>query len=167
MAEKKFKRVELPATEEERKRHATIRQTIVQEFPPVEAAGRPRAPPGIPARIRQAREAQGLTWYALAKRAGIPNANTVRDIEYGWDAQLSTVAAVAQALGLRLELMEIYDVHGNVWEWTSSQESSDRVIRGGGWNYQGEDCQASYRDWHEPGYADYYLGFRLLAVPVG
>lgn len=105
MAEKKFKRIVRPATAEERKRHATIRQTIVQEFPPAQGAGRPESPPGIPAQIRQAREAQGLTWYALAKLAGIPNANTVRDIEYGRDAQLSTVQAVAKALGLRLELV--------------------------------------------------------------
>ena len=106
MAEKRFKRIVRPATAEERERHASIRRTIVQEFPPVEGAGRPESPPGIPARIRQAREAQGLTWYALAKLAGIPNANTVRDIEYGRDAQLSTVQAVAHALGLRLELIE-------------------------------------------------------------
>jgi ribosome-binding protein aMBF1 (putative translation factor) len=106
MAEKKFKRIVRPATAEERERHAAIRQTVVQEFPPAKGAKRPESPPGIPARIRQAREAKGLTWYALAKRAGIPNANTVRDIEYGRDAQLSTVLAVAHALGLRLELTE-------------------------------------------------------------
>jgi hypothetical protein len=104
MAEKRFQRIVRPATAEERERHAAARQAVVQEFPPAEGAGRQEAPPGIPAQIRQAREAQGLTWYALAKRAGIPNANTVRDIEYGRDAQLSTVQAVAQALGLRLEL---------------------------------------------------------------
>jgi hypothetical protein len=106
MAEKQFKRIERPATPEERDRHAAIRKKIVEEFPPVEAAGRPESPPGIPAQIRQAREARGLTWYALAKLAGIPNANTVRDIEYGRDAQLSTVQAVATALGLRMELVE-------------------------------------------------------------
>lgn len=57
-------------------------------------------------RISAGCEAQGLTWYALAKLAGIPNPNTVRDIEYGRDAQLSNVQAVAKALGLRLELVE-------------------------------------------------------------
>jgi len=106
MAEKRFKRIERRATAEERERHAAIRQAVMQEFPPAEGAGRPEAPPGIPARIRQARESRGLTWYALAKLAGIPNANTVRDIEYGRDAQLSTVQAVARALGLRLDLTE-------------------------------------------------------------
>jgi hypothetical protein len=106
MAEKKIKRVVRPATAEERERHAAIRQATVREFPPAEGGGRLESPPGIPARIRQARAVRGLTWYALAKLAGIPNANTVRDIEYGRDAQLSTVQAVAQALGLRLDLME-------------------------------------------------------------
>jgi hypothetical protein len=106
MAEKRFKRIVRPATSEETERHATIRRSIVQEFPPVEDAARPESPPGIPSQIRQARQSRGLTWYALAKLAGIPNANTVRDIEYGRDAQLSTVQAVARALGLRLELLE-------------------------------------------------------------
>jgi hypothetical protein len=106
MSEKQFKRIERPATAEERERHAAARQAIMKEFPPAEGAGRPASPLGIPTQIRQAREAKGLTWYALAKLAGIPNANTIRDIEYGRDAQLSTVQAVARALGLRLELMQ-------------------------------------------------------------
>jgi hypothetical protein len=106
MAEKKFKRIVRPATTEERERHATMRQAIMQEFPPTKGSIRPEPPPGIPARIRQAREAKGLTRYALAKLAGIPNANTDRDIEYGRDTQLSTVQAVARALGLRLDLIE-------------------------------------------------------------
>jgi hypothetical protein len=106
VAERKFKRIERPATAEERQRHAAVREQIMQEFPPAEGTGRRESPPGLPTQIRQAREARGLTWYAVAKRAGIPNANTVRDIEYGRDAQLSTVQAVAKALGLRLELVE-------------------------------------------------------------
>jgi hypothetical protein len=61
MPEKRFKRIVRPATAEERQRHAAIRQTIVQEFPPAEEGGRPASPPGIPSRIRQVREARGLT----------------------------------------------------------------------------------------------------------
>jgi hypothetical protein len=105
MAEKKFKRVIRPATAEERKRHDEIREKVMREFPPSPRAGRRDSPPGIPAEIRRARESQGLTWYAVAKLAGIPNSNTVRDIEYGRDAQFSNVQAVAKALGLRLELV--------------------------------------------------------------
>jgi len=106
MTEKKFKRIVRPATAEERKRHAEIREKVIQEFPPSTGARRKESPPGIPAEIRRAREAKGLTWYAVAKLSGIPNPNTVRDIEYGRDAQLSNVQAVARALGLRLELVE-------------------------------------------------------------
>ena len=106
MTKKKIERVVRAATAEERQRHAALRQQVMQEFPPAEGAGRKTSPPGIPAQIRQAREARGLTWYAVAKLAGIPNPSTVRDIEYGRDAQLSNVQAVAKALGLRLELIE-------------------------------------------------------------
>jgi hypothetical protein len=106
MAKKEFKRITRPASDEERERHAQIRAKVLEEFPPVQGAGPIDSPPGLPAQIRAAREAKGLTWYAVAKLAGIPNPNTVRDIEYGRDAQLSNVKAVAHALGLRLELVE-------------------------------------------------------------
>ena len=56
---------------------------------------------------RQARESQGLTWYALAKRAGIANQATIRDIEQGKDVRLSNLQTVAAALGLELELIEV------------------------------------------------------------
>jgi len=105
MAQKKFQRILRSATAEERQRHAEIRRKVQQEFPPAPDARRQEAPPGIPAQIRRAREAQGLTWYAVAKLAGIPNPNTVRDIEYGRDAKLSNVQSVAKVLGLRLELV--------------------------------------------------------------
>jgi hypothetical protein len=106
MEKKEFKRILRPTTAEERQRHAEIRAKVMEEFPPAQSAGRMDSPPGLPAQIRAAREAKGLTWYAVAKLAGIPNSSTVRDIEYGRDAQLSNVKAVAQVLGLRLELVE-------------------------------------------------------------
>lgn len=106
MTEKHFERIIRPATAEERKRHAEIRTKVMQEFPPSRDAVDKESPPGIPAQLRDAREAKGLTWYAVAKLAGIPNSSTVRDIEYGRDAQLSNVQAVAKVLGLRLELAE-------------------------------------------------------------
>ena len=59
---------------------------------------------GIGARLRESREAQGLTWYAVAKRANIPNSATVRDIECGRDVKLSSLEAVAMALGMQVSL---------------------------------------------------------------
>ncbi|HET6883111.1 MAG TPA: helix-turn-helix transcriptional regulator [Pirellulales bacterium] len=81
-----------------------VREKIRQEFPPREPPNLQAAASGIGARLREAREAQGLTWYAVAKRAGIPNPSTVRDIEYGRDTKLSSVQAIAAVLGLSLEL---------------------------------------------------------------
>jgi hypothetical protein len=89
----------------ERQRLDAIREKVRQEIPPRNPPRLQRATEGIAAEIRVAREAQGLTWYAVAKRAGIPNPNTVRDIEYGRDTKLSSVQAVAEALGLRLQLL--------------------------------------------------------------
>ncbi len=96
-----------PESAEEVKRLREIREKVRQEFPPRDPPRLRPATEGIGARIRAAREAQGLTWYALAKRARIPNPSTVRDIEYGRDTKLSSVQAVAEALGLRLELVEV------------------------------------------------------------
>jgi ribosome-binding protein aMBF1 (putative translation factor) len=103
---RRIRRSELKS-QEERKRLQEIREKVRQEFPP---RNPPRLRPvtkGVAAQIRAAREAQGLTWYAVAKRAGVPNPSTVRDIEYGRDTKLSSVQAVAESLGLRLELVEV------------------------------------------------------------
>ena len=106
MGKKKLKHVNRQITEEERERHAAVRAAAIQDIPPKQSASRKASPAGIPAQIRQAREARGLTWYALAKLAGIPNQGTIRDIEQGKDVRLSNLQAVADALGLKLELVE-------------------------------------------------------------
>jgi hypothetical protein len=93
-----------PVGSDEQARLQEIRETIRQEFPPLASPRLSPATSGIGLRLREAREAQGLTWYAVAKLAGIPNPSTVRDIEYGRDTKLSSVQAIAQALGLSLEL---------------------------------------------------------------
>ena len=96
-----------PQTQEERQRLQDIREKVQQEFPPRIPPRLSPATEGVAARIRAAREAQGLTWYAVAKQAGVSNPSTIRDIEYGRDTKLSSVQAVAEALGLRLELVEV------------------------------------------------------------
>jgi DNA-binding XRE family transcriptional regulator len=106
MNPKPLKHINRRLTDEERARHARIRAAAVQDIPPKAGTGPAPSPPGIPARIRRAREARGLTWYALAKAAGIPNQATIRDIERGKDVKLSNLQSVAAALGLQLELID-------------------------------------------------------------
>ena len=95
-----------PQSDEERQRLQEIRERVKQEFPPRDPPQLQPVAGGIGAQIRSAREAQGLTWYSLAEKAGLPNASIVRDIEYGRDVTLSNIEAVAAALGLKLELVE-------------------------------------------------------------
>jgi DNA-binding XRE family transcriptional regulator len=106
MSSKKLKHVERRLTDEDRARLVKIREAAVQDFPPKPGSGRLPLAPGILSRIRQAREAQSLTWYALAKLAGISDQATIRDIEQGKDVKLSDLDVVAGALGLKLELVE-------------------------------------------------------------
>lgn len=106
MAKKEItKRISREFSAEEKRKYQKIREQVMEEFPPVKRSRKP-SPPGIPSQIREAREARGLTWYALAKQAGIPNSNTVRDIEQGRDVKLTSLQAVAKVLGLSVELVE-------------------------------------------------------------
>ena len=106
MVKKKASRVFRRLTAEEKTRHAQIRDQAIKEFPPAKRKKQRPVRSGIGAELRRARKSQGLTYYAVAKQAGIPNSNTVKDVEYGRDARLSNIEAIAKVLGLKLELTE-------------------------------------------------------------
>ncbi len=57
----------------------------------------------------------------------------------------------------------LYDMNGNVFEWTNTADGEDRVIRGGSWFGSVSDCVYSYRFWNSPSSRSIDLGFRLCA----
>ena len=75
----------------------------------------------------------------------------------------------------------LYDMAGNVFEWTSSINRSfpydpadgredltrggDRVIRGGSWNEDASDLQVFYRSWLGPEYSESEIGIRCAKSP--
>jgi formylglycine-generating enzyme required for sulfatase activity len=62
----------------------------------------------------------------------------------------------------------LYDMAGNVWEWTDSwydSSRSNRVLRGGSWFNTAVYCRSAYRFSFHPDYRLNYVGFRLVFVP--
>ena len=76
----------------------------------------------------------------------------------------------------------LYDMHGNVFEWTSTvgmpgglpadelflgpgSVGLGQMARGGGWNFSAAVCPSAFRFWSERSFRGFSLGFRVASVP--
>ena len=84
---------------------------------------------------------------------------------YNWDSErnwqgYSTLASV-ESYESGKSPYGIYNMAGNVWEWTSSNYDGERkALRGGSWTNYALDLRSTLRDWVTPTYRYYTLGFR-------
>jgi len=134
-------------------------------------------------------------WYGGLDTDFSPYANmadyTIRGLAYeGWrpkppdlvprDARFDDGSLVTADVGTyRPNPWGLYDMHGNVWEWTRSEyrsypyrendgrnddSSSDgrKVVRGGSWYDRPERCRSAFRLDYPPWQKVYNVGFRVV-----
>jgi iron(II)-dependent oxidoreductase len=61
----------------------------------------------------------------------------------------------------------IYDMVGNVWEWTDSyyaldMSADERVLKGGAWSYFTDHLEVWQRSPATPEFSYYLIGFRCV-----
>ncbi len=54
-----------------------------------------------------------------------------------------------------------YDMSGNVWEWTTTADGENRIIKGGCFQSSEKELRASARAWKKEGSLDKFTGFRV------
>jgi formylglycine-generating enzyme required for sulfatase activity len=119
--------------------------------------------------------------WEYACRAGSKTAYSFDDEEgllpeYGWFDRNSSDRTHTVGL-LEPNAWGLYDMHGNVWEWcsdwygeypkgavrnpTGPKVGSDRVCRGGSWDFEAANCRSAFRNWNYPSLRLDYYGLRV------
>ena len=91
--------------------------------------------------------------------------NHVKDVAWYNENSDNMTHPVGQ---LKPNELGLYDMSGNVWEWCEdkySNDSSNRVLRGGSCSDYAQYCRVSYRNYFTPDFRSYFMGFRLVLVP--
>jgi uncharacterized protein (TIGR02996 family) len=129
--------------------------------------------------------ASSSTPFCFGRSLASAQANFDGAYPYGGAEKGPSLGRTCPAGSYRPNAWGLFDLHGNVWDWCSDWYAKDyygkspaqdplgpssgsfRVVRGGSWgDAGGRDCRAASRSGSAPSSRDYYLGFRVAAVPL-
>jgi formylglycine-generating enzyme required for sulfatase activity len=118
--------------------------------------------------------------WEYAARAGTDTAFSFGDDErdlrlYGWFRDMTQRGEeYAHLVGSKKpNPWGLYDMHGNVWEWVhdyyygsyaaqAKLTPTEKVLRGGGWDYPARGARSAFRNQLLPTRSNYVIGFRLV-----
>ncbi len=105
-----------------------------------------------------ARLPTGLEWeYAALAGTSTDPYGPIEEVAWCWKNSNGRTHPVGTKLP---NAWGLYDMLGNVWEWTAAEERAARVYLGGSWYDVAAWLRASYRSWSDPGDRFNDLGFR-------
>jgi len=122
--------------------------------------------------------------WEYAARAGTTTDFSFGDDErdmrfYGWYRDLTDSGEkYAHEVGSkRPNQWGLYDIHGNVWEWTDNWyygsygfgpklDPTEKVLRGGGWDYPAFGARSAFRNHELPTRSGPTIGFRVTRRPA-